>query len=320
MKLYQDLSLVTDSAYNLASIINDGKYDNILYYEFHEKVEATKIINCLEGLESFTARSINYYKIFNSYGIVDEFPAIIHIAVKLADEWFIASDCGSNYYLGYGPSGILKLREACAKKNVMGIVSECDFDKWLTYKFGKGKKYSENLNNNKDLIQFQKLIKSLQHLTAEMQRKPSEYQNLQEENLRDKMLTPLNVVFKGRINAEAKNNKGKTDILLRTKDGLNEYIFELKVWGGIRTLKKAIDQLQGYLSWHNKYSGIVMFCYNSDFTSVLNKSEQFLKDNYSFEKRGKLIENEFRFRLVHPTDRSKTIELHLIFINLKTTK
>lgn len=314
---YQDISIVTNNAYRLADIINSGNYNSILYYEFHEEVDPAGIFNCLEGLKSFSERSENFYKIFFSYGYVDELPAIIHVAVKIADEWFIARDCGSNYYLGYGPTGILKLREACANKNVAGFASGDNFEEWLKSKFRTSKKLSKNDKKNIDLIQFEKLIKALQYLTVDMQRRPEQFQNLKEENIRDRMLTPINVTFKGRGNAEAKNCKGKTDILVRTKDGLNEHIFELKVWDGINTLIEATAQLQGYLSWHNNYSGIIMFCYNLDFTSILDEVEKHLIANFNFDKREKYIANEFRFRLPHPTDKFKTIGTHLIFINLR---
>jgi len=318
MTTYQDISLVTNSAYRLADLINGGHYNNILYYEFHEEVDPTGIYNCLEGLESFSGRSEKFYKIFLSYSYVDERPAIIHIAVKIADEWFIARDCGSNYYLGYGPTGILKLREACSNKNVVSFALEENFEEWLKNKFGNQKKQSVIAKKSIDLIQFDKLIKALRYLTADMQRRPEQFQNLKEENIRDRMLTPINVTFKGRGNAEAKNRKGKTDILVRTKDGLNEHIFELKVWDGIKTLEEAVLQLQSYLSWHNNYSGIIMFCYNSNFTSILNETEEFLKMNFNFDKREQYIDSEFRFRLSNPTDKFKTVETHLTFINLKT--
>ncbi len=320
MTTYQDISIVTNNAYRLADLINGGHYNNILYYEFHEEVDPTGIFNCLEGLESFSKRSEKFYKIFLSYGYVDEWPAIINVAIKIADEWFIARDCGSNYYLGYGPTGILKLREACANKNVVGFASMDNFEEWLKKKFGNPKKSSATDKKSVDLIQFEKLIKALRYLTIDMQRRPDQFQSLTEENIRDKMLTPINVTFEGRGNAEAKNCKGKTDILVRTKDGLNEHIFELKVWDGIKTLKEAVSQLQGYLSWHNNYSGIIMFCYNSDFTSILNEAETYLTKEFNFDKREKYIDNEFRFRLSHSTDKFKTIETHLTFINLKTTQ
>ena len=110
----------------------------------------------------------------------------------------------------------------------------------------------------------------------------------------------------------------RTDILVKTIDGLNDHIFELKVWDGIDTLKEAIEQLQGYLSWHNNYCCIIMFCYKSDFTSILKKVEQHLTDNFNFGKREMVIKNGFRFKLQHPTDKFKHIETHLTLINLKT--
>ena len=317
MTTYQDISLATNNAYRLAEIINGGQYDNILYYEFHEVVDPTGINNCLEGLEEFSERSNDFYKIFLSYGYVDEEPAIIHIAVKLAEEWFIAFDCGSNYYLGYGPTGILKLREACANKNIAGFASEDNFEEWLKLKFGSKKKLTKFDKKSADQLQFENLIKAIQFLTNEMQRRPNQFQGLNEENIRDRMLTTISGIFKGRGNAEAKNCKGKTDILVKTKDGLNEHIFELKIWGGIKTLKDAIQQLKGYLSWHNNYSGIIMFCYEEDFTAILNKVEIFLIDNFNFDKRERYIPNEFRFRLQHSTDKFKHIDTHLTFINLK---
>ncbi|HET6244827.1 MAG: hypothetical protein H0V01_10730 [Bacteroidetes bacterium] len=318
MTRYHDISIVTNNAYRLAELINGGCYTNILYYEFHEVVDPTGIYNCLEGLEAFSERSISFYKIFFSSGYIDVQPANIHIAVKLEDEWFIAHDCGSNYYLGYGPTGILKLREACANKNIASFASEDKFEEWLKLKFGSPKKLTISDKKSIDQLQFEKLIKATQFLTNDMQRRPLQYQGLNEENIRDLMLTPINVTFKGRGNAEAKNCNGKTDILVKTKDGLNEHIFELKVWNGIGTLKETIEQLLGYLGWHNNFCGIIMFCYKINFTNILKTAEEHLREYYNFDKSERYIPNEFRFRLQHPTDKFKHIETHLTFVNLKT--
>lgn len=319
MLTYQDISFISDNAHILARLINGRHYNNILYYEFHEIVDPTNIYNCLEGLDAFSERSSEFYQIFLSHGYVDREPAIIHVAIKLADEWFIAHDCGSNYYLGNGPTGILKLREACAKNNIIGFASNDKFEDWIEQKFGNTDKLTNS--NKKELeeqIQFGKLVKAIQFLTNDLQRRPEQYQELTEENIRDRMLTYINVTFQGRGNAEAKNCKGKTDILVKTKNGLNEHIFELKVWGGIDRLKETIKQLQSYLSWHNNYCGIIMFCYQSDFTSILNKVERYLIENHNFDKRDQHIPNEFYFRLQHPTDQFKYIETYLAIINLKT--
>lgn len=317
MTSFQDISVITDNAYRLAELINKGNYTNVLYYEFHENVDPTQIHNCIEGLKAFSDQSRNFYDIFFSYNCVDEVPSIIHVAVKLANEWFIAHECGSNYYLGYGPTGILKLREACAVNNVASFASDDNFEQWIKQKFGSSKKASISNKKNTDKFQFEKIIKLIQQFTSELHRRPDQYQGLKEENIRDRMLITINTNFNGRGNAEAKNCKGKTDILIRTKDGLNEHIFELKVWGGIETLDGAIQQLKGYLSWHNNYCGIILFCYKSDFSNILKKVEHHLIENYNFEKRERHMENEFRFRLQHPTDNFKHIETYLILVNLR---
>ena len=68
---------------------------------------------------------------------------------------------------------------------------------------------------------------------------------------------------------------------------------------------------------HNNYSGIIMFCYKSEFTSILNKAEKYLIEEFNFCKRDQFIDNQFRFQLKHPTDKGKKMEIHLTFINLK---
>ncbi|MEQ8477792.1 hypothetical protein [Fulvivirga sp.] len=318
MKSFTDLSIISNNAYKLAELIENGHYNNIFYYEFHEEVNPEGIWNCLEGLEEFQKRADDSYKIFFSYGYVDELPAVIHIAVNIADEWFIAKDCGSNYYLGFGPTGILRMRNACLNKGIMGFVSDENFDDWLQNKFGKTPKPLVTDGKNQDANQFKRICAKLEHLTVDMQNQPQEYQGLNEENIRAKIKTPLNVIFQGRVFAEAKNYKGKTDILIKTKDGLNEHIFELKVWDGIKTLKDAIDQVGGYLGWHNNFCGIIVFSYHKNLTTILDKTEEYLQENFSSVNRNK--ENEFRFRMPHQNDDKKNVETHLVFINLKYNK
>lgn len=314
----EDISTETDNAYRIADAINGGSYSNVLYYEFHEPVNPENIWNCFEGLESFQERSKNFYGIFFSSYLVDDIPANIHVVIRFSSTWFIAKNCGANYYGGYGPTGILKMREACAKQNVICMAPIEKFDEWLSDRF---KPSSIDLLSDKkriEQVEFDKLIKSFRYLATDMQRRPSAFAGFNEENIRDKMLSAINTVFEGRANGEAKSRRGKTDILVRTIDGLNEHIFELKVWKSINCLESAIEQLKGYLAWHNDLAGIIMFCYNSDFTKLLEKVEDYLKNGFLFHKRKRVIENEFRFKIAYPTDSYKSIEIYLILINLKT--
>ena len=311
---FQDLSGIPDAAYEIAAMINSGNYNNILVYEFHEEVDSTKIWNCEEGLEGFRERSKDSYaEGFFSLDYVDEFPATIHIVIKIANEWFIVERCGFNYYGGFGPTGILKLREVCLKKNIKIFISREPFKTWvkenLASNYGqldiasKGKKGTNYQADTKDKKEFEKIIQTFQYLCVEMQRRKDDYKDLGEENIRDRMLPVINTCFNGRGNGEAKNGKGKTDVLIRTKDGLNEHIFELKVWGGIKTIDEAAEQLLGYLSWHNNYAGIIIFSRKSDFSEILNKIEVYIKSKHSNLLVDVRRKNEFRFSLGYPSDK-----------------
>ncbi|MBK8444266.1 MAG: hypothetical protein IPL35_12985 [Sphingobacteriales bacterium] len=139
MDNFTDISIYTDNAYKLAEAINGGHYREIMYFEFHEIVDSKGIWNCLEGLERFSEQNNKFYSIFLSHGFVDEEPAIIHIALKLGTEWFISRDCGANYYSGFGPMGIFKIREACFKNKILAFATTDNFEEWI----------KQNLNSRK---------------------------------------------------------------------------------------------------------------------------------------------------------------------------
>lgn len=315
MPNYSDLSIITDAAYKLAKLIEGGHYSNIFYYEFHEDVDPSGIYNCLEGLESFREVTAKFEGIFISGYFVDEVPANIHVALKVGNELFIIHDCGANYYLGYGPSGIIELRKACFQQKVTGFIIEEDLDVWLANRYLDNSTKSEataKFEHEKE--EFVSFCKSLIFFAKDMQRRPDEYHGLKEENIRDRIIIPLNTVFEGRVHAESKNRNGKTDLLIRTKDGSNEHVLELKVWNGLNTLTGAISQIQSYLSWHNNYCGIVIFCFTKKFSSVLEKVHQYLEKEY--ESLAKLESNVFQFEMSHQTDEDRSIEVNLVLVNL----
>lgn len=337
MKEHQDLSLVSDAAYRLAELIDGHHYDNIIVYEFHEAINPSSAFNSESGLESFRARNLKMgiYKNFLTSGLIDQFPAIIHIAIKISSVWFFSEDFGYNYSLGYGPSGIIKLREACHKngvrifaldepfkewkENFLGIDSKNSNEKITTRRSRKESSSKTDTNDSKirEGKQFKKIIQSIQHLTTTMQDEPQSYQGMNEDNIRDKMFTTLNVIFKGRVSREAKNCKGKTDISITTKDGKSKHIFELKVWHGPKSLRDAIIQLQGYLSSHHNYAGVIVFCYELGFTNLLKKAKQELVKEYKYFPSSSYSKNEFHFNLPHLTDKEQIIQTHLTMVNLK---
>lgn len=314
---YHDLSMVTDSAYKLAHLINTGQYHNIFYYEFHQEVDPKTIINCEQGLEAFIERAGDFNSIFISYYNVDEVPAKINVALKLGEEWFIVPNCGSNYYLGYGPTGILKLREACFKRNVAAFLAFDNFEQWVNKRVGSpinSKLKSDFTFKQKEGKRFERVIKEIRFILNEMEKQPFNYVGLSEEKLRDIIKTHVSRTESGRITAETKNVLGKTDIHISTQDGLNEFIFELKVWKGESTLLNATNQLMQYLRWKNNYAGIIVFSYVMNFNQILNKVWRELQENYNGVR---ISESEFKITLKHKSDRAKSIEVHVILANLK---
>jgi hypothetical protein len=187
MLKFTDMSSVPYFAYDMADLINGKHYNNILVHEFHNPITGEQPYNADSGLESFHERSKEYYKngrsLFINAGIVDEFPAIIDIVIKFSNEWFVSHDCGSNFYLGTGPHGILHLRKACADNGVKIFYHDYeDVDKWLENKFGKQANVANKAKDSYS-IGCEKIIKLLGEFTASIQGTKENYKNLKEENI-----------------------------------------------------------------------------------------------------------------------------------------
>ncbi len=319
MKYYTDLTTESYFAYKMADIINGRHYNNIIVHEFHNPITGEQPYDAESGLEAFHERCNEYYDhrkiIFIDEGIVDEYPSQIDLAVRINDEWYISRHGGFNYYLGTGPHGILHLRQACEKNRV--AIFYHDYEKiedWLITKFGKQGKVKED--KPRELELFNRIIDKLNRLTFEIQNAPESYRNLTEEDIRDKILIHLNTIFNGIGVREAKNRKGKTDIMLKAKDGKTKYIFELKIWAGITSLENAIEQLNSYLSWHDNYAGIIMFSHNKDFTKILEQVKAYLINKFSGLIYDARISNEFRISVPYKSDQYKHTQLQITFVNL----
>lgn len=294
--------------YRLAETIDKGSYLNVLYFEFHNHLDPENEVYESNRLSAFHEESKKYYSNFICKAYPDEYEAVIDVAVNLGGQWFVFRECGANFYFGFGPQGILQLRKACTLKSIPIIVLEEKIDDWLNQQTFGSYDFKQN--------EFDLIVNIIRNMSADFERRQSEYQNIKEESIRDRLLAPINASVNGRANGEAKNGKGKTDILIRTERGDNEYIFELKVWKGITSLNSAINQLSSYLSWNNSRCGIVMISYNKEFSRVLNSSKKLLQERFEVIDSEIPNEREFRFRLWNNSDKQKHVDVTLMFINL----
>jgi len=98
----------------------------------------------------------------------------------------------------------------------------------------------------------------MQNMVTVIERSPSAFKNMQEEDIRQHFLVQLNGQYEGQATGETFNLEGKTDILIRV-EGKNIFIAECKFWKGPESLKKAIDQLLDYTTWRDTKTAIVVF-------------------------------------------------------------
>jgi hypothetical protein len=169
-----------------------------------------------------------------------------------------------------------------------------------------------------DESDYQPILKVIGDMSISIERSPSTFAKLGEEQLRDMFLVPLNGYFEGAAGGETFNAEGKTDILIRV-EGRNIFIAECKIWRGPQYLTEAIDQLFSYLTWRDTKSAIIVFNRNKDFSAVLSSIKETV-DAHPQKKHGPTPEGESRFRYVfgHPNDSNREIIVTVLAFDVPT--
>ncbi|MCL1700797.1 hypothetical protein [Lysinibacillus sp. Bpr_S20] len=127
------------------------------------------------------------------------------------------------------------------------------------------------------------ILKIINDMGKEFERKPAVYGNKGEEALRDHFLVLLEPHFDGSATGETFNKSGKTDILLRY-EGENVFVGECKFWTGEKGFLQTIDQLLGYLTWRDSKTSVIMFVRNKDITSVIETAKESIQKHENFIK------------------------------------
>ena len=140
-----------------------------------------------------------------------------------------------------------------------------------------------------------------------MERAPSAFNALEEEQLRDVLLSALNTHYEDKASGEAFRKHGKTDIQIPV-DNHSAYIAECKIWKGAESFKKALLQLFSYTTWRDtKVSVIVFNKKNKNFEKVLDSANEVLEEESISCARRKhaqwycKIQNEIDERIMHVT-------------------
>ncbi len=163
-----------------------------------------------------------------------------------------------------------------------------------------------------DEANYQHILKVLENMTHVMERSPTAFAEMGEEDIRQHFLVQLNGHFEGQATGETFNHLGKTDILIRVGDR-NIFIAECKFWKGEKVLFQTINQILGYLSWRDTKAAIVLFNRNKGFSEVLAKI-QTAANSHPNRKHGPKVESETRFRYVfgNSSDMGREIVLTIL--------
>jgi hypothetical protein len=165
---------------------------------------------------------------------------------------------------------------------------------------------------------YQHILNVIDNMTVVMERSPTAFAEMGEEDIRQHYLVQLNGHFEGAATGETFNHQGKTDILIRV-DGKNIFIAECKFWRGEKQFIETVDQILSYLSWRDTKAAIILFNRNKDFSQVLAKIKEAMAAR-QHRKHGPKVESETRFRYVfgNPSDHSREIILTVVAFDVPT--
>ena len=163
---------------------------------------------------------------------------------------------------------------------------------------------------------YDNILDIIDRLALQIERSPSTFVNMREENIRDIILVNLNGHYEGDATGETFNAEGKTDILVRAEDR-HAFVAECKIWKGEMALHAAIDQILDYLTWRDTKTSLIIFSENVDFTRVLSSIMKSVPQhpNYKGELR-KVSETHVRYLFRQKHDRARDLYLAIQVFNI----
>jgi hypothetical protein len=160
--------------------------------------------------------------------------------------------------------------------------------------------------------EYANILDIVSNMARVMERSPSAFASIDEEDLRQHFLVQLNGQYEGQATGETFNYQGKTDILLRV-DGRNIFIAECKYWRGAKSYVETIDQVLSYISWRDTKIAVIVFNRNKEFANVLTQIRALTREHHGY-KSGPVVEGETRFRYIfgQKADQSREVVLTVL--------
>lgn len=160
-------------------------------------------------------------------------------------------------------------------------------------------------------------IKKIINLACDsFEKTPQTINKLEEEEIRDLILSNLNTHYNSLATGETFSKMGKTDIRIQF-DNKAAFIAECKIWHGISELNKAINQLFSYTTWRDVKTSLIIF--NKDaknFKAILSKIKEDLEKNPLCINRKEIDLNNWQCTFKKSIESDETIELNIIVCDI----
>ena len=130
--------------------------------------------------------------------------------------------------------------------------------------------------------EYEHILSVISNMVMVMERSPSAFKTMGEEDLRQHFLVQLNGQYEGQATGETFNYEGKTDILIRVA-GKNIFIAECKFWTGSTDLSEALDQLLRYTSWRDTKTALLIFNRQATMATVLQRIPQAVREHANYK-------------------------------------
>jgi len=167
-----------------------------------------------------------------------------------------------------------------------------------------------------DMDNYEHILSVMQNMAHVMERSPSAFQSMGEEDLRQHFLVQLNGQFEGMATGETFNVNGKTDILLRA-NGKNVFIGECKFWKGPKHYRETIDQLLGYTAWRDTKTAILVFNRGTAMSTVMAGIHAATISHSNYKKKVTWNhESGFRYVFHHAGDQNREFLLTVIVFDV----
>lgn len=159
------------------------------------------------------------------------------------------------------------------------------------------------------------ILTVIKHTGSTFERTPSSYKSMGEEDLRNALLASLNATYKGNANGEAFRNKGKTDICIEQSNRA-AFVAECKMWTGGKEIEKAINQLDGYLTWRDSKTALIYFVRRKDFLKIVETVEATLRQISLIRQVTVIDKNEYKCEFVSENSVGQLISMGVLLFNM----